>query len=83
MPIYEYACRECGHRSEYLVLPTSPAAECPSCHRSDLEQQISLSSVSSASSRQANLSAAHRKAAGIRNEKSHSEHRQLHEHFDD
>ncbi|MBZ5632038.1 MAG: zinc ribbon domain-containing protein [Acidobacteriia bacterium] len=29
MPIYEYECRQCGHRFEYLVLASSPAAECP------------------------------------------------------
>jgi putative FmdB family regulatory protein len=81
MPIYEYECRHCGHRFEYLVLPTSPAPECPACQKKDLEQLISLSAVSSESSRQANLTGAHKKAAGVRKEKQHEDHKHLHEHF--
>jgi putative FmdB family regulatory protein len=82
MPIYEYACRQCGRRFEYLVLPASPAAECPSCQKTDLEQLISLSAVSSETSRQTNLSAAHKKAAGVRNEKQREDHKHHHQHFD-
>jgi putative FmdB family regulatory protein len=82
MPIYEYECRDCGHRFEYLVLPTSPAAECPACQKKDLQQLISSSTVSSATTKQANLSAAHKKAAGVRKEKRSAEHKHLHEHFD-
>ncbi|HEY7389938.1 MAG TPA: zinc ribbon domain-containing protein [Bryobacteraceae bacterium] len=82
MPIYEYECRQCGHRFEYLVRSTTPAAECPSCHRQDLTQLISLSSTSTQSTRQANLSAAHRRAAGARKEKQHEDHKHLHQHFE-
>lgn len=82
MPIYEYECRECGHRFERLILPTSPAAECPACQKQDLKQLISLSAMSSDSTRQANLSAAHQKAAAGRKEKQHDEHKHLHDHFD-
>lgn len=82
MPVYEYECRGCGHRFEYLVLRTSPAAECPSCKKSDLKQLISLSAVSSDTSRQANLSAAHQKAAAVRKDKQHEDHKHLHDHFD-
>jgi putative FmdB family regulatory protein len=82
MPIYEYRCRQCRHRFEYLVLSKSPAAQCPSCNGSDLEQLISLCSTSTEGTREANLSAAHRKAAGVRGEKERDEHRHLHEHFD-
>jgi putative FmdB family regulatory protein len=83
MPIYEYECRQCGHRFEYLVLPTSPAAQCPACQKQDLEQLISLSTVSSETTRQANLSIAHRKAAAGRKDKQHEDHKHLHEHFQD
>lgn len=41
MPIYEYACRACGHEFETLVR----GAEQPSCARcssSDLEKKLSL-----------------------------------------
>ncbi len=82
MPIYEYQCRQCGHRFEHLVLRTSPAAECPACRNRDLEQLISLSAMSSEASREANLSAAHKKAGAAYKEKQHDEHKRLHQHFD-
>lgn len=83
MPVFEYKCRHCGHQFEYLVLHSSPAAECPACQKRDLEQQISLCAVSSESTRQANLSAAHAKAAAVRSEKQRQQHSHLHEHFED
>lgn len=83
MPIYEYECRQCGHRFEYLMLPSSPAAECPSCRKQDLERLISLSGMSSDSTRQANFNAAHRKAASSRKEKHQEDHKHLHDHFED
>lgn len=83
MPIYEYECRQCGHRFEYLVLASSPPAECPSCRKQDLEQLISLSGMSSESSREANYSAAHNKAASSRKEKHQEDHKHLHDHFQD
>lgn len=83
MPIFEYECRECGHRFEYLVLSSSPAAECPSCRTKDLQQMISLCAVSSETSRQANLAAAHKRAAAIRRGNLHESHTQEHEHFED
>ncbi|MEO8100487.1 MAG: zinc ribbon domain-containing protein [Acidobacteriota bacterium] len=81
MPIYEYQCRGCGHRFEYLLRAASPAAACPGCGKTELDQLISLSGVSSEATRGASLSAAHQKAAGVRNEKSRSEHKQQHDHF--
>jgi putative FmdB family regulatory protein len=83
MPVYEYQCRSCGHRFEYLVLRSSPAAACPACAKTDLEQLISLCAVSSEASRDANLAAAHRKAADVRNEKQRQQHAHVHEHFED
>jgi putative FmdB family regulatory protein len=82
MPIYEYKCRACSHQFEYLVLPTSPAPECPACRDRDLEKLISLCAVSSESTSQANLRSARKKAAGIQKEKQHEEHKLLHEHHD-
>jgi putative FmdB family regulatory protein len=82
MPIYDYECPQCGHRFEYLLLSTSPAAECPSCQNKELTQLISLCSVSSESTRQANLSAARKKAAVVHKDKLHEEHKEMHEHFD-
>jgi len=83
MPIYEFACRQCGHNFERLVLRTSSAAECPACGHGELEQLVSLCAVSSESSKEANLSAAHLKAAAVRQDKHLASHQHLHEHFED
>jgi putative FmdB family regulatory protein len=83
MPIYEYLCTQCRHRFEYLLLSSSPAANCPACGSLNLEQQISNCAVHSDASHQANLSAAHRKVAAARGERSRDEHQHLHEHFED
>jgi putative FmdB family regulatory protein len=83
MPIYEYECLQCGHRFECLVRSSSPAAECPSCRKKDLKQLISLSAMSSETSREANFDSARKKAAGTRQEKQSEEHTRLHQHFED
>ena len=83
MPIYEYLCRECEERFEYLVLRSSAAAKCPGCGSPNIEQQISSCAVHSEASHQANLSAAHRKAAAARGDRVRDEHQHLHEHFED
>lgn len=83
MPIYEYLCRECEHRFEYLLLSSSAAAQCPVCDSLNLEQLISSCAVHSESTRQANLSAAHRKAEAARGNRLRDEHQHLHAHFDD
>ena len=82
MPIYDYACRQCGHRFEYFLLSSSPAAECPACGTKDLEQLISAYAVSSESSRQANLKQERKKASVVHKDKMHEEHKHLHEHHD-
>ena len=41
MPIFEYACKECGHHFEALVMSGNGRPECPSCKGSRLEQQLS------------------------------------------
>lgn len=83
MPVYEYECRHCGHRFEYLVMHSAPAAECPSCQNKDLEQLISLCGMSSETRREANLDSAHKKAGAARKEAQRAGHQGLHEHFDD
>lgn len=42
MPIFEYRCLGCGNQFEYLILPTTPDPECPSCQSRKLEKLISL-----------------------------------------
>lgn len=83
MPIYEYECRRCGHQFEVLVLPKSPAASCPSCHKKDLKQLVSMFAASSESTRNANFASARRRAQVVQKEKQHEEHKELHEHFED
>ena len=83
MPVFEYKCRQCGHQFEYLVRHSSPAPQCPACQNQDLEQLISLCAMSSEATRQANLSAARKKAGAVRKEKQIEEHKAMHDHFDD
>jgi putative FmdB family regulatory protein len=83
MPIYEYECRRCGHRFEYLVLSSTPAAKCPACNKKDLEQLISLSAVSSEATRRANLSVARKRADAVRKDKQHEDAKEMREHYED
>lgn len=42
MPIYEYACRDCGHELEALQkISEPPLTECPDCHASALHKKVS------------------------------------------
>ena len=83
MPVYEYRCNQCGTWFEYLVMHSSPTTQCPECSGQDLEQLISACGMSSEGTRQANLSAQHRKVAAVRQDRARGEHRHLHEHFED
>jgi len=41
MPIYEYACQDCGREFETLVR-SDTVPECPACHSQRLEKQLSV-----------------------------------------
>ena len=82
MPIFEYECRACGHQFEFLVLPSSPAPECPGCQHQDLQKMISLCAVSSEGTRQSHLSSERKKFGKINKDKQHEEHKAFHEHHD-
>lgn len=42
MPIYEYACTECGHELEAIQkMSDAPLTECPSCEKPALKKLIS------------------------------------------
>jgi len=46
MPIYEYACRKCGHAFEHLARSASaPAPKCPECGAAWPEKQLSVFST--------------------------------------
>ena len=47
MPIYEYACHQCGHEFEALIRQ-STVPECPSCRGTDLEKLLSVFATTSA-----------------------------------
>ena len=60
MPLYEYACTECGHRFEILQRLGDDAAglECPWCEAENLEKQFStFASASDAKSASASAPA--------------------------
>lgn len=41
MPIFEYACHDCGHGFELLVR-SDTRLECPQCHSEHLDKQLSV-----------------------------------------
>lgn len=41
MPIYEYACQDCSQSFELLVR-SDTKLECPHCHSTKLEKQLSV-----------------------------------------
>lgn len=45
MPLFEYACRTCGHHFEYLTR-AGRTPSCPACTSSELEKQLSVFAVS-------------------------------------
>ena len=49
MPIFEYACKQCGKEFEALVLPTIAAPSCPACQSTELEKLISSPAIKSES----------------------------------
>jgi putative FmdB family regulatory protein len=49
MPIFEYVCQECHHKFEALVYGKQKA-ECPKCHATKLDPQLSVFAVSTKSS---------------------------------
>lgn len=49
MPIFEYACQDCGRQFEALVR-TDTVPACPSCQSSHLEKQLSVFATAGAPS---------------------------------
>jgi putative FmdB family regulatory protein len=47
MPIFEYACHQCGHEFEALTR-ASMQPECPECHSHELEKKLSVFATGSA-----------------------------------
>ena len=57
MPIYEYACADCGHEFEKLVRRDATPS-CPSCGTTRVERRFSLPNVSSATTKGKSMRAA-------------------------
>jgi putative FmdB family regulatory protein len=49
MPIYEYACQDCGKEFELLVRSDTVPA-CPQCHTTHLEKKLSVFATSATES---------------------------------
>jgi len=60
MPIYDFRCSACGQAFELLVRGSS-TPECPHCHSSALQRQVSLTAAPGTS--QAIIAAGRRAAA--------------------
>jgi len=41
MPIYEYACNDCGRKFEKLVLRQGQKIQCPGCSQENLRRLVS------------------------------------------
>jgi len=64
MPIYEYACRACGHQFEHLLLPTAKTPpSCPACGSEDLEKLMSGFAPSTREMTKARVKAARKQVA--------------------
>ncbi len=81
MPIYEYACRECGHGFDLLVRKDTVPA-CPTCGGRDLERLLSLPRVHSSNTRDKSLRAAKRRDAAQAEERVHEQRRYEQSHND-
>ena len=64
MPLFEYACRSCGHKFEFLTRAGHMAA-CPACASVELEKQLSVFAVGAPSSGPAPVPAPTGSACGM------------------
>ena len=80
MPIFEYECRVCGHEFERLVRPGDVLA-CPACQSPDLEKLLSLSSVSTPSTRASAFQQARHAGRPLQQEKQQAEIDEIKHHY--
>jgi putative FmdB family regulatory protein len=80
MPIFEYECRGCGHEFELLVR-TGDVPACPACRSQELEKLLSLSSISTADSRKANIAKARAAAKPMQRDRAMAEADEIREHY--
>ena len=64
MPIYDYACRACGHEFEALTRgSSSKTPTCPECQSEDAERLMSMPRVKSETTKDLAMRAAKRRDA--------------------
>jgi putative FmdB family regulatory protein len=83
MPLFDFQCPGCGHRFEELV-KGEEKPPCPACGAAGTQRLQSYSAaVSTTSSRERSLSAARRKASGVKREKDHAHQEYVRQHMHD
>jgi putative FmdB family regulatory protein len=83
MPIYDYHCRQCGHRFEQLVKPDE-TPHCPACNAGAPERQFAFSAaVSTTRSRERAVAGARRRASAVKKDKDHAHAEYLRKHNED
>jgi putative FmdB family regulatory protein len=74
MPIFDYACRACGHEFEALTRGSSPKPPtCPECQSEDAERLLSMPRVKSDTTKDLAMRAAKRRDAGQASERVHAQ----------
>jgi putative FmdB family regulatory protein len=79
VPLLEYECLDCGESFELLVR-NSIVPACPGCESHNLNQLISMFSVSSETTRQTNLTAVRKKNAPAQRDKAIAEQEAVRNH---
>jgi len=70
MPIFEYACKACGHQFEFLKLPATPdATRCPACQAEDLERVLSGFAMTTRELSKTRFNAARKQQLGSKEQK--------------
>lgn len=84
MPLYDYQCRQCGHRFEQLVKVDAPTPPCPACGATEPERLSSFSAaVSTGKTRQRSMTEARRRAGAVKKEKDAAHAEYLRNHIKD
>ena len=83
MPIFEYRCCACREEFETLALGSSAPADCPSCSSAELERVLSISSVSSDSTRRRASRDIRARNRALRKDHAHEEVKRIESHARD
>ena len=73
MPIYEYRCKRCSSRFEFLVLRRQEPTSCSSCGGPEIERLLSLPTVKSSSTHALSMAAAKRRDTAQATDNAHEQ----------